>query len=247
MVLYFTGTGNSQYVADVIARQLGDELVSINNYMKNGIAGDFISGKPYVLVCPTYAWRVPLVVEEWLKTARLDGCDDMYFVLTAGSGSGGAGKYARRLCDKIKMNYKGLATVKMPENYLAMFPVPSERLAKKIVAKALPVTEEIAKTIESGEDIVTKTGFVDGFMSTVINWIFFTFIVKDSGFHLEKECTSCGKCVEACPLNNIDLIEGEPYWQGNCTHCMVCICSCPAECIEYKKATQKRRRYWFGR
>ena len=116
MVLYFSGTGNSEFVAKAIAEGLGDELISINNYMKDGIAGDFVSGKPYVLVCPTYAWRVPLVVEDWMKTARFDGNDDIYFVLTCGGSTGGAQAYAKKLCDKIGMNFRGFRTVVMPEN-----------------------------------------------------------------------------------------------------------------------------------
>ena len=55
MILYFSGTGNSWFAAEKIAEITGDELVCLNNYIKDGIAGDFLSGKPFVLVCPTYA------------------------------------------------------------------------------------------------------------------------------------------------------------------------------------------------
>ena len=247
MVLYFSGTGNSQYVAEVIAGELGDELISINNYIKNGIAGDFVSGKPYVLVCPTYAWRVPLVVEDWLRGARLDGCKDLYFVLTCGDSTYGAQTYARRLCDEIGMNFRGFKTVVMPENYIAMFPVPDKEKAARIVNAAMRPIKAVVSAVASGEDMPEKNPPLGMFMSTVVNWFFFNFIVKDKGFHLEKDCISCGKCVEMCPLNNISLEGGKPVWHGNCTHCMACICGCPAECIEYKKASQKRRRYWFGR
>ena len=101
MILYFSGTGNSRFAAEKIAEITGDEFVCLNDYIKNETAGDFVSGKPFVLVCPTYAWRVPLVVEKYLETARLEGSDDMYFVLTCGSGTSGAQNYTRKLCDKI--------------------------------------------------------------------------------------------------------------------------------------------------
>jgi len=247
MVLYFSGTGNSEFVAKTIAEGLGDELISINNYMKDGIAGDFVSGKPYVLVCPTYAWRVPLVVEEWMKTARFDGNDDMYFVLTCGDSTYGAQTYAKKLCDKIGMNFRGFKTVVMPENYIAMFNVPDKEESARIVNAAMRPINGAIKAIDRCEDMEEKISAFGMFMSTIVNWVFFTFLVKDKGFHLEKDCISCGKCVEMCPLNNIRLIDGKPVWGGNCTHCMACICSCPAECIEYKNASQKRRRYWFGK
>ena len=247
MVLYFTGTGNSQYVAEVIAEGLGDELISINNYMKDGIAGDFVSGKPYVLVCPTYAWRVPLVVEEWLRTARFDGNDNMYFVLTCGDSTGGAQAFAKKLCDEIGMKYRGLKTVVMPENYIAMFNVPDKEESARIVNAAMRPVKSAVKAIAAGETIEEKIMPFGMLMSTLVNKVFFTFIVKDKGFHLEKDCISCGKCVDLCPLNNVSLVNGKPVWGGNCTHCMACICGCPAECIEYKNASRKRRKYWFGK
>ena len=35
MILYFTGTGNSKFVADYLADKLEDTTVSINKYLKN--------------------------------------------------------------------------------------------------------------------------------------------------------------------------------------------------------------------
>ena len=47
MVLYFSGTGNSQYVAEVIASELGDELISINgiNISENAGTENILEGK----------------------------------------------------------------------------------------------------------------------------------------------------------------------------------------------------------
>ena len=36
MILYFSGTGNSRYVAQRIAEALGDELLSMNDRIKAG-------------------------------------------------------------------------------------------------------------------------------------------------------------------------------------------------------------------
>ena len=33
MILFFTGTGNSEYIAKVLAKKLGDETVCMNNYI----------------------------------------------------------------------------------------------------------------------------------------------------------------------------------------------------------------------
>ena len=52
MILYFTGTGNSRYVADGLADLLGDETVCVNDYIKNNKVGEFNSDTPYVVVFP---------------------------------------------------------------------------------------------------------------------------------------------------------------------------------------------------
>ena len=59
MILYFSGTGNSEYLAKLLAEDLDDEIVDLFAYIKDGKKGEFISEKPFVLVSPTYSWRVP--------------------------------------------------------------------------------------------------------------------------------------------------------------------------------------------
>ena len=70
MVLYFTGTGNSRYLARRIAEGLEMPLYDLNACIKAGDTAPVQTGRDMVLVTPTYAWRIPRVVSEWLgKTA----------------------------------------------------------------------------------------------------------------------------------------------------------------------------------
>ena len=72
MVFYFSGTGNSRYIAQQLSEQLSDELVSMNRLMRQRKLDPytaqyaFTSEDPFVVVCPTYCWHVPKVVEEFL-------------------------------------------------------------------------------------------------------------------------------------------------------------------------------------
>lgn len=67
MVLYFSGTGNSQFVAVRIAEMTADdEVVSINQSIKSGRNVAIHSERPLVFVVPTYSWRIPRVVEQWI-------------------------------------------------------------------------------------------------------------------------------------------------------------------------------------
>ena len=63
MVLYFSGTGNSQFAALRLAEGIGDdEVVSINRHLKEGKHAALRSERPLVFVAPTYCWRMPKVV-----------------------------------------------------------------------------------------------------------------------------------------------------------------------------------------
>ena len=72
MIFYFTGTGNSKFVASQISKRVNDEVVSINQLLKEGEIKAFKSEKPFVFVVPTYAWRIPRVVEDFIQEVKLE-------------------------------------------------------------------------------------------------------------------------------------------------------------------------------
>ena len=59
MVLYFTGTGNSRYLARRIAEGLEMPLYDLTPASRQGIPPPVQTGRDVVLVTPTYAWRTP--------------------------------------------------------------------------------------------------------------------------------------------------------------------------------------------
>lgn len=73
MILCFSGTGNSKYVAQRIADALDDALVNLNDRIKASDTSSVETGERVIIVTPTYAWRIPRVVRDWLrKTERCD-------------------------------------------------------------------------------------------------------------------------------------------------------------------------------
>lgn len=246
MIFYFSGTGNSQLAAKMIAETTSDEMISINNCLKKGKKNTFQSKKPLVFVTPTYAWRMPKVVEQWIDETDFAGNRNAYFVLTCDGSSGNANAYAKKICKEKKMQFNGIASIPMPENYVAMFPTPSEQECKNIVEAAKPAISKLAIQIQKGEKFPEPAiSFRDKILSGPVNGIYYPLLVHDRGFNASSECISCGKCARRCPLNNIVMINGKPLWKGNCTHCMACIAGCPVEAIEYKKSSKGRHRHYI--
>ncbi len=247
MILYFSGTGNSRYAAEIIQSITGDEICSMNELIKKGSKDILKSEKPFVFVSPVYAWRVPTVVEKFIRNAQLEGCKKAYFVLTCGEGVGNASSYAHKLCDEKGLEFMGLKSIVMPENYIALYNAPDKATADKEVQRAIPEIFEVANRIKNNQNLIdNKSKFSGKFLSSVVNPVFYRLIVNDKGFHATDDCISCGKCVTLCPLNNVKLVDGKPQWGNNCTHCMACICRCPKEAIEYKNKTKGKPRYYLA-
>lgn len=244
MIFYFTGTGNSRYIANKISDATGETVIDIGVRIRSGDTSPVKTDGRAVFVTPTYAWRIPRVIEAWISKTELSGADKAWFVMDCGSEIGNAAKYNRRLCTEKGFSYMGTAEVVMPENYIAMFGTPDRRLAKIIIGRAAPVIDRIAATLSAGAPFdKPRNNLYDRFMSAAVNPMFYRFFVKADKFTADSRCISCGKCAALCPLNNIRLADGKPVWGKNCTHCMACIAYCPTEAIEYGKKSVGKPRY----
>ena len=246
MILYFSGTGNSNYVAKRIADALGDALVNLNDRIKASDTSLVETGERVIIVTPTYAWRIPRVVRDWLLKTELRGAKQVWFVMTCGSEIGNADKYNRELCTEKAISCMGTAQIVMPENYIAMFSAPQADEAREIVAKAEPNIDRAIAAIRAGECFApTRNNLYDRFMSGPVNPIFYKFFVKADAFAVSSACIGCGQCAKLCPMNNVTLKDGKPVWDKVCTHCMACICYCPVSAIEYGKKSVGQPRYHF--
>ena len=246
MILYFSGTGNSKYVARRMADALHEPLCNMNDRIKAGDTAPVETGERLIIVTPTYAWRIPRIVREWLMKTALTGAKQAWFVMTCGGEIGNADKYNRTLCQEKGLTCMGTAQLVMPENYIAMFNAPQAEEARQITARAEPDIDRAIAAIAAGENFPpTRNNLSDRFMSGPVNPIFYSFFVKAKAFTASDACVGCGQCAVRCPMNNITLQNERPVWGSQCTHCMACICYCPTEAIEYGKKSRGKPRYHF--
>ena len=246
MIFYFSGTGNSKYAAQRMADALDEPLLCLNDRIKAGDTAPIGTGARLIIVTPTYAWRIPRIVEDWLLRTELVGARQAWFVMTCGSEIGNAAKYNRALCQAKGISYMGTAQIVMPENYIAMFNAPQAEEARQIVARAEPdIDRAIAAVRDSSAFPPPRDNLYDRLMSGPVNPIFYACIVNSRAFTVGDACTGCGQCARRCPTNSIAIRDGRPVWGEGCTHCMACICYCPAKAIEYGKKSLGKPRYHF--
>lgn len=245
MILYFTGTGNSKYIADALADRLDEEVVSLNDVIKNNKEKSFSSERPFVVVAPIYAWRLPQIVEELVATAEFKGSKDIYFVATMGSETGNCDKYCKKIAGQAGLDFKGFRGIVMPNNYVVASVMDDEATNDAIVAAALPRVDEIAEAVREKREICkTDKTFLAGFLSGFVNKGFTGYMCSAKSYVVSDECISCGKCVGLCPLNNVTMSEsGKPVFGKKCINCFACLQYCPKQAINIPNKTENHGRY----
>lgn len=161
MIYYFSGTGNTKFVADCLADRLNDEIVNMAEYIKLGKELRIKSEKSHVFLAPIYAWRYPRPVEELIRNATLLGCRDVYCITTRESQSGNAGVYMRKIIERNGLTFRGFISVDMPNEYPLSEPVSAPEETKKYLRSILP---ELYKFDQWSLDFLPDAG-------TVYNWM----------------------------------------------------------------------------
>lgn len=250
MVLYFSATGNTEYIAKEIAKQLDDECLNLLDRMKNNDNSELHSDKPFIICAPVYVCEMPRFMSAYLKKQTFTGSKDVYFIFTSGGYCGISGQLAKRIIRKKKMNYRGHAEFKMPRNYVAndSYPMLETKEVEERILNSRDMIGPVVEKIKAGEKLKARHVFL---FETIITlpfnpvWCKYKFKTKD--FFYTDKCVGCGKCVKLCPLNNVILQDGKPVWGDNCTHCMACIGNCPTQAIEYGEITKTKEQYNFGK
>ena len=250
MVLYFSATGNTEFIAQEIAKRLGDTCVNLLDRFKTNDLTPLHSETPFVICAPVYVCEMPRFMSAYLKKQTFSGSKDVYFVFTSGGYCGISGVLAKAIFRKKKMVWHGHAEFKMPRNYVAndAYPMLSARETADRILAAWRQIDPVVSTIRAGGRLSARHVFLfESAITIPFNPVWCKLKLRARDFHTTDKCIGCGKCVKLCPLNNITWRDRKPVWGDNCTHCMACIGNCPAEAIEYGNITQNKEKYNFGK
>ena len=89
MLLYFSGTGNSRWVADSLAKLLNERVYALLDVAARPSLFDLKAGEALGFVFPVYAWGPPvLVIDILAKLQAEEKPAYVYFVCTCGDDTG---------------------------------------------------------------------------------------------------------------------------------------------------------------
>lgn len=267
MIFYYSGCGNSRWVAQELSRRLGQDLFFIPEEINGSCLFTLKDDEPLGFVFPTYAWRPPLIVRRFVQKMKLDGSSHSpytFMVTTCGDSIGYADKiFARLLRRTLSLQLKAAYSIQMPETYVNLpgFNLDSKQDEYSKLALAQTNLPSIADFIRH-KDIETNVvrGKMPCFNSSVMAFLFEKLLITDRRFNVEQQCISCGKCAEVCPVDNITMepiswkpsssssVQKEtlrPLWHGHCLSCMACYHYCPTNAIQWGKTTKGKGQYHF--
>ena len=244
MILFFSGTGNSKYVAGFLGDHLDDEVVSLNNILKYHRSFDFTSVKPFVFVAPIYCYRYPLIIENLIQRANLLGSSEVYCLATMGLNSGNADKYLAKIVKEKGMTFKGFQGILMPDNYILSDKMLESKEITYVLKKATPVLKNLVASIAKHKEIQKEDKTAFSFIkSSLLNKEFLKHLPKSKEFTVSSSCIGCTLCEQLCPTNNITMVNNRPVFSTNCLYCFSCLQHCPKKAIDIKGKTENKGRY----
>ncbi len=247
MIFYFSGTGNSKYVAEKISNCSGERLVYIS---ENTIARNEVykieKDEKIGFIFPVYWYCIPTIVEKFIDQLILSGYKKQYVyaIATYGISAGHVMDRLIKILDCKQLQLNGIFGVKMVDNYVVGYNVMNVDKQKRIIKSSKAEIDKIILMIERQENIeYIKKGMI-AFITPLTGYAYRK-TKHTKKFFTTKACNGCSQCARECPCNVIHMENGKPEWTGDCTFCLKCIHGCKQTAIQYGIFTEKRDRYQY--
>lgn len=244
MILYFSGTGNSLYIAKKMAEKLNDRIVSIADLVNKGQHKISVKADESIgFVYPVIACAPPDIVTNFVKKVVFDGYDNNY--LYSVYNCAGSPEYTSRIMkeagEKAGLKICGFFDVLMPGNYIT----PKRHLPPEKVQEYLDHCDErIAQIVSDVEKQVCN--YKKEKHSFLLSYGLHKLAVleKTEKFIVDDTCVGCGKCADICSTQAITMQGKKPVREEKrCAFCLGCVNVCPTRALNVGNKTQGNPQY----
>ena len=252
MIYYFSGTGNSTFVATTLGNFLSLNQAFIPETDPKNIE---IKDERVVFVFPVYSWGVPPLVSKFIEEIRPEFWDyikstglSVDCVMTCGDEVALAPEMIGKDFRKVGIILNSIWSVIMPNNYVLLpgFDVDPQNVEKEKLRSCEGRILEIAQALNRGDrriDVVR--GSIPWLKTKIVFPLFKKWGIFPKKWHYTDSCIGCGQCAKICPLLNVIMEEKHPVWGTRCCSCLGCYHVCPVHAVEYGKETKKKGQYLF--
>lgn len=257
---YFSGTGNTLFVAKELQKRLPDsKLIPIVSLLDGKPIS--VESESVGLVFPLHGMTLPVPFQMFLRKADLSKVKYLFAICNRG----GTKCFAFRKIERIVKRRLNLQVIlSMPNNdpKFETYPLPTPEEFAKYESDVRAKLDAVFGRIQNREEFSEKdTTFIDFSVPFPLNkllerlvlfgmWSVNNLGLKDY-FYADNKCTGCGSCAKACPSGKVKMIDGAPMWGDSvkCFFCYACVTYCPAQSVQIaskwymKSYTQQNGRY----
>lgn len=248
MIFYFSGTGNSAWVAKQLATDTTERLLPIATEVAKDELYALEEGEALGVVFPVYAWGPPEIVLRFIRALRLSVKPDyLYFVCTCGDDTGRTAQVFASAVAKRGWSCAAGYSVTMPNTYVSLpgFDVDDQDLESRKLqhaeARLSFIKQELSQRVRM-KTFNCHEGALPFTKTYLLGPLFRAFLMSPQPFHATEACIGCKKCEKVCPVHNITVAD-RPTWGEHCTQCLACYHVCPVHAVQYGKATRTKGQY----
>jgi len=230
IMLYFSGTGNSKYIAELFSESMNISCYSIEEDVN---FKDIITSEEIIGFCyPIYYSRIPKILREFVHQ-HMNSLKDKKIIIfcTQQILSGDGTRAFTDLFDKGYIQVIYTEHFFMPSN---IFPIITnqEKIAR-YVNNSKQKMQHVCQDIKTGK--IKKRGF--NIVSRALGLLQAPLILPcerkaSNSIRVTEDCTKCGLCVSICPMNNFTIESNVVKHNHNCTICSRCVNKCPNKAIK---------------
>jgi len=236
LIHYFSGTGNSAYVATLVAEEF--LKAGVEPYLRSiteGILSYQSAYNLHVFVFPTYAYDLPNIMRKYLNSLPPGRGSKTMLIATHGvlGYEGKALLNASKIITGHGYQIQLTETVDCPDSFTQCMNPPSAEKQTLIYNEAIHKVSILVKSFMNGEQILRPCSPINQFWTGIVGFLFSVFGRRFLGkmYVADEACVRCGKCVQACPVGTLHLTK-KPRWNYSCQACQRCINLCPQAAIQ---------------
>ncbi len=229
--IYFSGTGNTKYVAKRFSQQMNCSAYSIEEDV------DFsyiISSSDIITLCyPIHHSTAPVVYKKFILKYQKEFMNKAVVILCTQQFFSGDGAYnITKYLPAVEILYAD--HINMPSN-IGNIPVYSKLTKgnlKKSVARANKKIEKIIRNISKGKRHTrgfSRFGHWLGSSQNMYEELYMSGAKEN--VCVQESCILCKKCISICPTKNLTIEDSSIVNAGDCTFCWRCVNTCPVQAI----------------
>jgi len=236
-IFYFSGTGNTEIVAELLEREFKRngvvvERIGIEDVLKGKVQVDIQDKDLIGIGHPVYGFDAPRIVNDFIDLLPSADGKRAFIFKTAGdfaSLNNGASKVAIGRLERKGYEVFYDRLICMPSNFGVKY---VDELAKQLYDAALVKVEHMCVEILSGKERVRRFGPpAQAAMRLLHGGEELGARLFGKELHVSRTCIDCGRCIDHCPTDNIYRQDGKIKFGWNCLWCMRCIYACPKRAI----------------